>query len=208
MYLYYELFQSPSGNVEEDIYEFIMSSDGRSKFIDFKNPQEKIHHTIICQVYKAIPIASLSYEPSTYITTIIGLNGKKFVLQMETAKIQGLLPQLQIKQLTELRDKLYQGRLNYVAPPPPPEAKVTEIKFKEDEFFYTAPTANGELSGEVLYAALAKLLLITVSQLKAYAPSDLKKLYRLRAMALHPDRNNGAAGAMSELNYLWRLYNA
>lgn len=208
MYLYYELFASTSGDVEEDVYEFVMSSDGKSKFINFKDQSEKVHHTIICQVYKAIPIAALAYEPQTYITTIIGLNGKKFIVQMESAKTQGLLPRLEIKQIVELRDKLSTGRLNYIPPPPKPEAKATEIKFNEEDFFHKPAAAPGELSGEALFKALSELLLITVSQLKAYAPHDLKKLYRLRAMALHPDRNNGVSEGMSELNYLWRLYNA
>jgi hypothetical protein len=36
--------------------------------------------------------------------------------------------------------------------------------------------------------------------------TELKKLYRKRALELHPDRNGGDGSKMSELNRLWTLY--
>ena len=35
-----------------------------------------------------------------------------------------------------------------------------------------------------------------------------KKSYRMKALALHPDRNGGDGAKMSELNMYWQVYNA
>lgn len=38
--------------------------------------------------------------------------------------------------------------------------------------------------------------------------SDLKRIYRKKALELHPDRPNGNATQMSELNRLWTIFNS
>lgn len=207
MYLYYEVFNENDPNPENELYEFVISSDGRSNQIRFFDNREKAYHTFLQGVFKTLPLSVCESDAKTFVRTIIGAaNGKRILAFVESAITQGLLKGLTIKKIVNLQSLLAKGRLDYIEPKAKAGAKV-DIKFNEEDFFYKQSSSK-ELSEEPLFEALSKMLLITVSQLKAYAPADLKKHYRLRAMALHPDRNNGDGAMMSELNYLWRLYNA
>jgi hypothetical protein len=208
MFLYYEIFNEGSPNPDEELYEFVMSSDGRSNKIAFHDPSEKAAHTVLTQVFKTLPLSVCDSDATTYVRTIIGaLNGKRVTALLESLKIQGLLPRLNLVKIKKLQVLLSQGRLNYVEPPKKKGNEV-DIKFNEEDFFYKPTGGTNEPSGEALYSALSSILCITVDVLKSASAQELKRLYRLRASSLHPDRNGGDGKAMSELNYLWRLYNA
>lgn len=207
MYLFYEVFGETDPDVNNHVYEFVCSSDGRTNVIHFYSPREKVFHGIISQMFKTISIAERSWEQSTYITTLIGLAGKRMVVTVESGIKNGLLARLDLSKITDLRSKLAAGNLSYVPPSPRSSSKPVEVRFKVEEFFYQDASPK-ELSGEALHKALATMLLLEVSSLKIRTESELKKQYRLRAMALHPDRNNGDGSQMAELNRLWSLFNA
>jgi hypothetical protein len=208
MFLYYEVFNEGSSNPDEELYEFVMSSDGRSSKIAFYDPAEKAAHTVLTQVFKTLPLSVCDSDATTYVRTIIGAsNGKRITAILESFKTQGLLPRLELKKIKNLQKLLSQERLNYVEPPKKKGNEV-DIKFNEEDFFYKPTGGANELSGEALWKALSSILDVTVDSLRNAQAPELKKLYRVRALELHPDRNAGDGSKMSELNYLWRLYNA
>jgi hypothetical protein len=209
MYLYYEEFLSPDNDEEKAIREFILSSNGRDSSIQFFDQREKLNHKIISEFFKAVPLEIREYNASTYLTTIIGVSGKRMLEFVNMAITNGLLKSVTVKQITSLQDKLANKRLNYIEPVKKPEAGKVEIKYKEEDFFYKHSTGGAnEPTGEVLWKALSKILELEYEVFIKGSPDLLKKQYRVRALALHPDRNNGDGSRMSELNYLWRLYNA
>jgi hypothetical protein len=207
VYLYYEVFGESDLDVNNHVYEFVCSSDGKSNKIEFFRPTQKGLHTMISQMFKSIDLNSRSWDQSTFVTTLIGYAGRKMVVTVESAVAGGILKGLNLKKITDLQAKVRTQTLNYIPPPPRPGVKPVEVKFKEEDFFYKDATPKGELSGEALQKAVASILLLDLNALKTRTESELKKQYRLRAMALHPDRNGGDSSQMAELNRLWTLYN-
>jgi len=76
-----------------------------------------------------------------------------------------------------------------------------------NNFFYNTVAPPQAQTKESIASSLAVVLGCTVGDLAQ--PIDvLKKLYRKKALELHPDRNNGDGSKMSELNSLWSVFNA
>lgn len=71
-----------------------------------------------------------------------------------------------------------------------------------EQFYYNDPVTTPTESASSIAEKLSDFLgvKITTQEVK-----DLKKLYRAKALELHPDRG-GDANKMSELNRLWTLY--
>ena len=84
---------------------------------------------------------------------------------------------------------------------------ITTPKIDPNNFFYnTVPIAQAQ-TRESVTESLARILGCTPTDLGQ--PLDIvKKLYRKKALELHPDRNNGDGSRMSELNSLWSVYNS
>lgn len=84
-------------------------------------------------------------------------------------------------------------------------SSTTTPKIDPNNFFYNTVAPPQAQTRESIAASLAAILGCTVAELAQ--PLDVvKKLYRRKALELHPDRNNGDGSKMSELNSLWSVY--
>lgn len=82
------------------------------------------------------------------------------------------------------------------------------IKVDDDfaeNFYYNTQPVSTQASAQSIAAQLTDFLGVDVSTKDV---NELKKLYRRKALELHPDRNNGDGSKMSELNMLWTLFMA
>ena len=78
---------------------------------------------------------------------------------------------------------------------------------ESEQFFYEeALNAPIIVTKESIAAQLCTMLQISSDVLRD--TNAAKKAYRMKALQLHPDRNNGDGSKMSELNSLWSAYNA
>lgn len=73
-----------------------------------------------------------------------------------------------------------------------------------DSFYKGAEPLTTKPSIESIASELGKFLGVEITTQEL---TELKKLYRKRAMELHPDRNLGRDVGMGELNRLWTLFN-
>lgn len=85
--------------------------------------------------------------------------------------------------------------------------KSSMTKIDPKDFFYQseAPAKTGPTKDEIK-VKLAGYLNLTGDQLDSSTLAQLKKPYRLAALSLHPDRNNGDGSKMSDLNYYWQAW--
>ena len=203
MFLYYEKFPCP-GDVSKDVYEFVMSSHGQDASINWKDKQEKMYLDVISGIFKEIPLKNRMYDEQTHIWAFVGHYGAVILSHLESMITQGLFTSLTITEVENLEERVKNRTLNQKKRAAPAEA---EIKFKEEEFFYThAASSSSTPSGAALVSKLLPLLSCSEEQLISANDIALKKLYRQAALRLHPDRNSGDGSKMSELNMLWEIY--
>lgn len=82
---------------------------------------------------------------------------------------------------------------------------IEESKDNREDFFYDSTPTPVIISKDSLQVKLKAILEVDDD---IFSDTDkLKKAYRKKAMSLHPDRPDGNAAAMSELNSLWSAYN-
>lgn len=205
MYLYYEKYISPDGDTSKDVYEMVLSSNGRNNILNTKIQPDKAYIGIILPLFKLVDLKNRDYDENLHVWTFIGHHGSVIIASFESMITQGLLAQLQIKCIDNLKQKAECGELNKVHKTIPADS----YKYDEKDFFYTPPTSQeAQLSGAALIQKLSELMSCSSRELEEAKDQDLKKLYRRAAMLLHPDRNGGDSSKMSELNMLWRIYTA
>ena len=107
------------------------------------------------------------------------------------------LPSFQIDIISDLLERLEANALGYT------RWKKKAAPFTPEDFFYNPP-AKKERAWK---SEFASLLGVTELALASLDDATLKKLYRAKALAFHPDRNNGDGTRMSALNELWQLWN-
>ena len=209
MYIYYEITPGPFlGNNDPDtLTEVILSSDGKTSKIDWKNKRVSATANFITSFFKNVSVANRSMDDSTYLWTFLGSSGPIVIEHIKSMISQGLLENSEAKAVTDILERIKRNRLD-LDPNLVKSGKNHEVKFKEEDFFYKPePSSNGP-SGEQLYSSLAAILEVSVDFIKTASPDNLKRSYRKAALKHHPDRNNGNDKMMTELNYLWNIFNS
>lgn len=204
MYVYYEEFKDANGTLL--LTEVVLSSYAREAKIDWSSKSEKAQFDILNAYFKSIPGDKRAYDATSHVWTYKETTGAALISTIQSGITGGLLGNCSVNKIIDLEDKVAKKELNRKDPKPRKPEQV-EIKFKEEEFFY-APEPKAELSGEKLWSALATQLEIPVELVKTGTKDTLKGAYRRAALRFHPDRNDGDGSKMSELNYLWGLFNS
>jgi hypothetical protein len=135
------------------------------------------------------PASNRVYNPQTKIWTI-----EKQIFDTHILKLMDMLSIKYVKGSPQTQNSRFDS--SSAAP-----------KIDPNNFFYdTVPIAKAQ-TRESVTESLARILGCTPTDLGQ--PLDIvKKLYRRKALELHPDRNNGDGSKMSELNSLWSVFNA
>lgn len=205
VHIYYEVFPHTKPDKSDLVTEVVISGNGRDTSINWKNKAEKAIIDLCTHLFKQVQINSWTFDVNTKIWTFIGFSGEAIITGLESMRTQGLLTGVTISKIEDLSAKVAIGRLDKKSLKPI-QSTDDELKFKEEDFFYSAPIDQG-LVGKALLEKIAPLLLVEVDYLTNENDDlKLKKLYRSAALRLHPDRNNGDGSKMSELNMLWNIF--
>jgi hypothetical protein len=199
MYLYYQKLP--------EITEFLISRDGKTnnQIYSGATVAKKAAIDFVIHTLKQVPIQNRIMDDKTYVWTIIGTSGPLILAHLESFITQGILKYFSLVEITDnLQERLKAGRLDK----PLRKQGVEEIKFKEEDFFYSAPAQGSGYSRDEVISKLATLIGIDESHMEYLnQEKELKSHYRKAALRLHPDRNNGDGSKMSELNMLWSIFN-
>ena len=196
MIIYYEEFS--------DVYSICLSSNGRDTFVQRSDKREWASLELIISLIKQVPLETRDFNEKTKVWTILGFKGKVIITNLESMCLQGMFgPGSKVVKIEDLEEKALNRTLN--------EVKKEDLnkKFSQEDFFYNphASAGTAELTGQALAQKLSTLLSLSVEELKNINDDKiLKKYYRVAALKLHPDRNNGDGSKMSELNMLWGIY--
>jgi len=134
-----------------------------------------------------VPASNRVYDPQTKVWTI-----EKQIFENHLLK---LMDMLKIRYFLGLPRKF-----DYYGTPVTP-------KIDPNNFFYNTVPVPQAQTRESITESLAKILEVPTATLAQ--PLDVvKKIYRRKALELHPDRNNGDGSKMSELNSLWSVFSA
>lgn len=203
MYVYYEITKDfVDGQVL--LTQIVLSSSGVSTDIHWKHKAEKQRFELISSLLKSVSLSGRTYDAETKIWSFFEDAGSHVIKAISTAINSKLVTDTHLEEHFNLEYAVKTSTLHITKKP-----KKQEIKFKEEEFFYSSPSLGSGLpTGDELYSQLASLLQIGVEQFRSATPAELKRSYRTAALRLHPDRNGGDSTKMSELNMLWAHYNS
>jgi len=193
MYLLYEHFKSASGEIlATDM--LLTSRFPGSPFISFRDANEKALFEFCKLIFKSIHTKNRTIDMNTYIWSFLGSAGKDVYDKIKASPIvaAGLL----FERVEDLKGQKAAGFIH----------RPDTSRIDPSDFFYqqAAPASAKILTRSEIAAKLAPMLQLTAPTIEAADLSILKKEYRRAALRLHPDRNNGDATQMTELNWLWQ----
>lgn len=192
MYLLYEHHKDSDGNILAT--DMLLTSVFPGKpFVSFKNAAEKAIFELCKLTFKEIHTKERTIDMDTYIWSFFGDAGRRVYEKLKASPLATV--GLKFERVENLASQKASGYID----------ALKASGMDPADFFYqqAAPASSGPTIEQV-EKKLAALLDIDTPDLETCAPGDLKKLYRQAAMRLHPDRNNGDAKGMTELNYYWQ----
>jgi hypothetical protein len=199
MYVYYEHHRDAANKII--LTELRLSSYGDGSLALKKNNSlEDMMKDLCLSVLKWPPIGYRSYDPPSVVWAYFGQYGVSSTYGEEILnKLYVVCKPVGQIDFIEVKDLAAQAVNHYVN-----LSKPQKDKIKADEFFYNkgTPFASATLTRDTIQQKLCALLGV------GDAAAIDKRSYRAAAMKFHPDLNNGDGSKMSELNMLWRLYNA
>jgi hypothetical protein len=199
MYVYYEHHRDAAGKVILTELRLSSYSDG-TLAIRQNSMSETMLKNLCLTILKWPPLDNRSYDSTNACWSFFGQYGVKSTYGEEilnklyaVCKPVGQLDFIEVKNLAA---QALNHRVDL--------SKPQKDKIKADEFFYNkgTPFASAALTRDTIQQKLCALLGV------GDAAAIDKRSYRAAAMKFHPDLNNGDGSKMSELNMLWRLYNA
>ena len=181
MYIYYTPHKDAASKVV--LTELKLTSRATSWKINFySNTEDAIFQLVKEKALKEVPIAFRAYDATTSIWTYMEDWGPKVIERARVlASVLGGLTAIEVPDLASIAGAQYFD-----------VTKIRSVPKPEDFFYQQAPASKPALTKEQIQQKLAAL-----------GVTD-KKSYRVAALQLHPDRNNGNGNAMAELNMLWQ----
>lgn len=197
MYLLYEHHKDSAGALLAT--DMLMSSRFPGKpGINFKNPAEAAFFEFTKKTFKEVHASQRTYDPDTKIWSFFGGIGASIYKILKESPFASFAGGIAFERIEDLAEAVKRG---YVAKP-------EKLAFDPSDFFYTseAPVPSGPSRSEA-EKQLALLVGLEHSELKGLDPTMLRKVYLRAALRLHPDRNNGDATGMTNLNFYWQALN-
>jgi hypothetical protein len=213
MIIYYEHLKDPaSPSVILGTHVLCASFQGRVG-LSFKNmtDRDKAFWDFIRMCLKTPPLAKRMYNEKTHVWSYLDYTGITLLNNLKTlvSQREQLFGRHTFLEVRALEEQVQNGTISasYI---PFAERKQRASDFKVEDFYYkeASPASSSAPSGDALASQLSALLEIDKALLSTAEASTLKRHYHTAALRLHPDRNNGDSSRMTELNYLWQLWNA
>lgn len=201
MYVLYEHHKGPDGQILITDMSLTFRFPGNPK-VNFKllsQQQRALFEIVKEQFFKDIHPKFRSMDEKTKVWSFFAPWGATLYNNLKSSPLTSV--GLKFQKVESLQESVDRGWCD--------EPKAT---FDPSDFFYQTeppPTVGTGLSRSDAIMQLATLLETTKDALSApdRDRDAIKRAYRRKALALHPDRNNGEGSMMSELNMLWQVYN-
>jgi hypothetical protein len=198
MYVLYEHHVAADGSLLAT--DFLMTSTfpGPNKVHFWNNQDKAVFNYVKDQIFKNIPVAKRSMDPTTYIWSFFDDAGKMVYDQIKADTLTK-----QFVFLERVVNLEAQSKAGSISRP--------TAQLDPEEFFYNkagsgskAPVKQ-DIVDEIVELINLELCASSVAwEMLSY--DEQKKLYRRAAIRLHPDRNNGDGSKMSTLNMLWQQW--
>jgi hypothetical protein len=187
MFVFFENHRDSDGNV---VATDVISSSYEDNFLINWN-RDKVQFEIMKKMLKSPPISVRVYSDKTHIWSYLGQEGFFLLKTLQEAFDKIPAMRIEFRLVEGLEEAVKAGSIR----------KEKQHKFDANNFYYNRFSPIMELTRETAAPLLAKLLGCEEAAIN-------KSLYRQAARLYHPDFQGGDGSKMSELNMLWRIYNA
>lgn len=197
MYLLYEHHKDPSTGALLATDMLLTSRFPGTPYVNFKSATEKAIFEFCKLTFKSIHTKERTIDMDTYIWSFFGNAGQRVYEQLKASALAAA--GLSFQRVENLAEQKKNGFISLPA----------ATKIDPADFFYqqAAPSSTAPARDEIKIK-LSAILNLTGDQLDSLSMAELKKDYRKAALRYHPDRNNGDAKQMTELNYWWQQWQA